>query len=193
MMLPFLRSQALFLTIQADRGKHPLFCIEVNMTEVLQKVDHTAIQVNQICIILLLAAAFVFNLPLLAGLVGVVMLLGTLLRRPGFGFLVYGLVLRPLGWVRPNIIPDHPQPHLFAQGFGSVVVLGGTLALLTGAAGLGWGLAWLVIFLATLNLLAGFCVGCAMYYWLGRLNVPGFDRRPPQGVFPGMRPKAGQR
>jgi hypothetical protein len=33
-------------------------------------------------------------------------------------------------------------------------------------------------------------MGCAMYYWLGRLKVPGFVKSPPEGTFPGMRPKA---
>jgi hypothetical protein len=54
---------------------------------------------------------------------------------------------------------------------------------------LGWSLVWLVIALAALNLFAGFCVGCAVYYWLARLNVPGFAQHPPAGTLPGMRPK----
>ena len=41
-----------------------------------------------------------------------------------------------------------------------------------------------------LNLFAGFCAGCAVYYWLNRLQVPGFARTPPPGTFPGMRPRA---
>jgi hypothetical protein len=28
--------------------------------------------------------------------------------------------------------------------------------------------------LAALNLFAGICVGCLMYYWFNRLGVPGF-------------------
>jgi hypothetical protein len=39
-------------------------------------------------------------------------------------------------------------------------------------------------------LFVGFCAGCALYYWLGRLSVPGFIKSPPQETFPGMRPKA---
>ena len=64
------------------------------------------------------------------------------------------------------------------------------LALVAGMATVGWGLVWLVIVLAALNLFVGFCVGCALYYWLGRLAVPGFIQSPPQETFPGMRPKA---
>ena len=54
---------------------------------------------------------------------------------------------------------------------------------------LGWALAWLVIGLAALNLFAGFCAGCAVYYWLNRLQVPGFNQSAPEGVFPGLRPR----
>jgi len=54
---------------------------------------------------------------------------------------------------------------------------------------LGWGLVWVVIALAALNLFGAFCVGCAVYYWLNRLKVPGFVKSPPAGTFPGMRPK----
>jgi hypothetical protein len=47
-----------------------------------------------------------------------------------------------------------------------------------------------VVALAALNAFGGFCVGCAMYYWLGILKVPGFTKAPPAGIFPGMKPKA---
>jgi hypothetical protein len=39
---------------------------------------------------------------------------------------------------------------------------------------LGWVLTWFVVALAALNLFAGICVGCLMYYWFNRLGVPGF-------------------
>ena len=48
---------------------------------------------------------------------------------------------------------------------------------------------WLVIALASLNLFVGFCAGCAVYYWLGKLHLPGFVKTPPPGAFPGMRPR----
>ena len=46
------------------------------------------------------------------------------------------------------------------------------------------------IALAALNLFAGFCVGCAVYYWLQKLGLPGFTRQPPAGIVPGMRPRS---
>jgi len=153
----------------------------------LQKVDHSALRTNQAVIIALSVLAYIFELPLMAGFVGLVMAAGTLLKQPGFG-VVYRMVLKPLGVLRPALVEDNPEPHLFAQGFGAAVTLSGALALLTGFDLLGWSLVWLVIALAGLNLFAGFCVGCAMYYWLNRMHVPGFSRSAPPGIKPGMRP-----
>ena len=154
----------------------------------LLKVDHAALRTNQAIIIALNLLAFILDLPVVALIVGVVMLTGSLLKRPGFGF-VYRLILKPIGLVKPDVLDDNPEPHRFAQTFGSIVLLVGTLSLYLGPVGLGWGLVWLVIALAALNLFGGFCVGCAMYYWLNRLQVPGFGKSPPPGTTPGMRPK----
>ena len=154
----------------------------------LQKVDHSALRVNQSFIIGLNILAFILNLPWLALIVTLAMAIGTALKVPGFGF-VYKYVLKPRGWVKPDVIADNPEPHRFAQGLGAVVMAAGVSALFAGVSPLGWGLVWLVIALAALNLLAGFCAGCAVYYWLNRLNVPGFVKAPPTGTFPGMRPK----
>ncbi|MES0361046.1 MAG: ubiquitin-like small modifier protein 1 [Anaerolineales bacterium] len=152
-------------------------------------VDHSAIRTNQALIILLSVIAFILNLPWLVVLVAFGMAVGTALKFPGFGF-VYRWFLKPLNLIKPDLLEDNPEPHRFAQGFGAVVLAIGAIALLTGASILGWGLVWLVILLAGLNLFVGFCVGCAMYYWLGRLEVPGFVRSPPENTIPGMRPKA---
>lgn len=154
----------------------------------LQQVDHAALRTNQAFIIGLSLAAFIANLAWLAGLVGLAMLVGTLLKAPAFAF-VYRGWLKPLGWLRPEVIADNPEPHRFAQGFGAAVELAAFALLLAGAAVAGWALVWLVIFLAGLNLFVGFCAGCAVYYWLNRLGVPGFAKAAPSGTFPGLRPK----
>jgi hypothetical protein len=158
------------------------------MTIPLQTVDHAALRVNQALIILLLLAAFVADQPWLAAFVMLVMAYGTLRRQPGFK-IVYAGLLKPRGWVRPDVIADNPEPHVFAQGFGAVVLLGAVLGLFAGAPAVGWGLVWLVAALAALNLFVGFCAGCAVYYWLNRLRLPGFAKAPPPGTWPGMRPK----
>ena len=158
-------------------------------TQPLQKVDHSALKANQLTIILLSILAFIFNLPILAAFVAVVMGLGSLLKVPGF-ILLYRHVYKPLGLLKPDVLDDNPEPHRFAQTLGFVFLTVGSAALFLGAGVVGWGLVWLVVALAALNAFGGFCVGCAMYYWLVILKVPGFTKTPPVGIFPGMKPKA---
>jgi Domain of unknown function (DUF4395) len=154
----------------------------------LPVVDHAGLRTNQAGIISFVLLAFVFNSVWLVGLVGLVMLAGSAFGRPGF--LPLYRLLRRLGWVEPDPIPDHPEPHRFAQLVGGVFLAGATCALLVGWTTLGWVFAWLVVALAALNLFAGFCVGCAAYYWLGRLGLRGFGQTPPAGTLPGRRPRA---
>lgn len=154
----------------------------------LQTVDHAALRTNQAFIIGISIAAYVSDAPGLAGIAGLAMLVGTLLKVPAFAF-VYRRWLR--GWLKPDVLADNIEPHRFAQGFGAVVQLLGLALLAGGAPVAGWALVWLVIFLAAINLFVGFCAGCMVYYWLNRLHVPGFVKAPPDGTFPGLRPKAG--
>jgi len=158
------------------------------MAAATSKVDHSSLRVNQALIILGLLAGFVFDVPWIVAGVAFVMLLGTAIGRPGFFFLYLG-VLRPTGIVKPDVLSDNPEPHRFAQGFGGVVAGLAAVLLFLGAPPAGWALAWLVIALAALNLFVGFCVGCAVYYWLARIQVPGFAKLPPAGTVPGMRPR----
>jgi hypothetical protein len=154
----------------------------------LQNVDHSALKANQLSIITLSIVAFVLNQPWLVAFVAVVLGIGVALKRPGF-LPVYQSLLKPSGILKPDVLQDNPEPHLFSQGIGFTVLGLGAVALFSGATALGWGLTWLVIALAALNAFGGFCVGCAIYYWLVRLNVPGFVKEPPAGITPGMKPK----
>ncbi len=160
------------------------------MKQTLQKVDHARLKSHQIIIVALNVLAFILNLPILAAFVALVMGIGTVLKVPGFGF-VYNYVLKPRGWMKPDVLNDNPEPHRFAQLMGFAFMTAGSIALFLGATVLGWGLVWLVAALAALNAFGGFCVGCAVYYWLNRLHLPGFSKQPPDGTFPGMKPKVG--
>lgn len=140
-------------------------------------VDHGALRSNQLVIIALSLFAFMADLPYLALAVAAVMAGGTLSGKPGF-LPLYVRVLRPLGLAKADLLPDNPGPHRFAQGFGSLVMLSGAVALVSGAQLAGWALVWLVVILAALNVFAGFCAGCFLYYQLGRLGVPGFSPKP---------------
>jgi hypothetical protein len=144
------------------------------MTE--RRVDHSALRTNQAFIITLLALAFVLDVPALVAFVGVVMIVGTIWPEAGLFKRIYRHLLRPAGIVRPDVIVDNPEPHLFAQGLGGVVLTVGFVAFLAGLEIVGWALAGVVIVLAGLNLFAGWCAGCTIYYWLNRLGVPGFSR-----------------
>lgn len=159
-------------------------------SQTLTKVDHSAFKTNQLIIIALNILAFVLNLPALAAAVALTMGLGVLLKKPGFGF-VYSSLLKPRGWMKPDVLDDNPQPHRFAQFVGFLFMTAASLALFLGFSLPGWTLVWTVAALAALNAFGGFCAGCAMYYWLARLHVPGFVKQPPAGTPPGMKPKAG--
>jgi hypothetical protein len=143
----------------------------------LRNVDHSALRVNQACIISLLVLAFVLANVWLAAFVGLVMLVGTAVPALALFQQLYRRLLKPAGLVRPQVIADNPEPHRFAQGFGGVVVALAVAALLLGQPAIGWALAWLVVALAALNLFLGFCAGCFVYYQLNRLGVPGFSRQ----------------
>jgi len=155
----------------------------------LQKVDHSALKTNQLIIISLNILAFILNLPLLAAFVALVMGVGSAVKAPGFGF-VYKSFLKPRGWMKPDVLDDNPEPHRFAQFLGFLFMAGGSGALFLGSAIPGWTLVWIVVALAALNAFGGFCVGCAVYYWLSKFNLPGFSKQPPADTFPGMKPKA---
>lgn len=157
------------------------------MSETITRVDHSALRVNQAVIITLSVLAFILNVPWLVAIVGAGMLIGTALKQPGFRVIYTGF-LKPRGIVKPDVFVDNPQPHVFAQGMGGTVIAIAVGAFLLNSALVGWALTWLVIALAALNLFAGFCAGCFVYYWLSRLNLPGFTARPPADTFPGMRP-----
>lgn len=158
-------------------------------TQPLLKVDHSALKANQVTIILLNILAFILNLPILVAFVAAIMGIGVLLEVPGF-ILLYRYFYKPLGILKPDVLDDNPEPHRFAQFLGFLFLTAGSIALYFGLSYLGWGLVWLVVALAALNAFGGFCVGCAVYYWLSRLHIPGFSKTPPAGIFPGMKPKA---
>ncbi len=133
-------------------------------------VDRTALKVNQAMIILLLAIAFVANLPWLVALVAAVMTLGTLSPQLALFQRIYRDLLRPAGLLRPDLQDERGAPHRFAQGMGAGVLVLASLALFSGLSLAGWALTLLVIGLAAVNLLFGFCAGCFIYLQLARLR-----------------------
>ena len=137
----------------------------------MKKVDTQALKFNQVNIIGWTIVAFLLNAPWLVGLVGLAILIGTLAPEWGPFRLAYRRLAVPSGLVKPNVIADDPAPHRFALGFGAVVVLISTLALAAGLAVVGWALAAIVALLAFVNFAFNYCVGCQIYFLLGRLGL----------------------
>jgi peptidoglycan/LPS O-acetylase OafA/YrhL len=80
-------------------------------------------------------------------------------------------LLRPLGLFKADVRADLPQPHLFAQAVGGFFLVAALAVFWGGLSWLGWALTAIVIVLAAINLLFGFCAGCFMYYQLGKLGI----------------------
>ena len=143
-------------------------------------VDHSALKVNQTGIVATVLVAFVGSifftpLVLLIPLLAVVLLVGTFAPRLALFKQLYFKVLRPRGIVKPRPVQDRPEPHNFAQGLGGVFLTVSSLFLVFGPSSTAWiiglALALLVAALAFVNLAFGYCLGCQIYYQLGRAGL----------------------
>lgn len=149
------------------------------MAQISTTVDQTAVKFAQSLITIWIVVAGSLSAPwLIAFLAAALATSAGSPSRSLFG-LLYQRAAVPLGIVRPRVIPDDPAPHRFAQGVGAAFLALSTLALFTGATVLGWVLAGIVAALALLNVVAGFCAGCFVYYQLSRR---GWLPRRPQGA-----------
>ncbi len=135
------------------------------------RVDYTALKVNQSFIIGLLLLAFLLNQVWLVAFVGLVMLVGTIWPQFGLFKRIYSDLLKPAGLLKPDPRPDTPDPHLFAQGVGALVLALAVLAFAAGGVIVGWLLTALVVVLAAVNLFAGFCLGCFIYFQMARRGI----------------------
>ncbi|MDH3308554.1 MAG: DUF4395 domain-containing protein, partial [Acidimicrobiia bacterium] len=133
-------------------------------------VDHAALRTNQAFIIGLLALAFVVDLEALVVFVAAVMAIGTIWPRLGLFQAIYRGVLRDR-LIKPDVLHDNPEPHRFSQGFGAVVLGVALILFSSGWAAAAWSVVGVVVLLASINLFAGFCAGCFLYYWLARLEA----------------------
>jgi hypothetical protein len=142
-------------------------------------VDQNAIKFAQSVITIWIVVAAALGAPwLIAFLAAALSTSAASPTRSLFRWLYHRVAL-PLGVVRARVIPDDPAPHRFAQGVGAAFLAAATLALFVGASVTGWVLAGIVAALALLNVVAGFCAGCFVYYQLARR---GWLPRRPQGA-----------
>jgi hypothetical protein len=136
------------------------------------RVDTHQGKFAQSCTVLLTASAFLLNLPILVLITTMVMIWAALFPETNPYRFLYQRLVVPLGLLKPRIVEDDPAPHRFAQGVGAVFLLAASGALfLTHALVLGWALDLIVFVLAGINLTIGFCVGCFVYYQLGRVGL----------------------
>ena len=138
-------------------------------------VDHSALKVNQTGIVATVLVAFIgsaFFRPLLIliPLLSVVLLLGTFVPQLALFKQIYFKVLKPRGIVKARPVQDRPEPHNFAQGMGGVVLAIASLFLVPLPV-VGLALSLLVAVLAFVNLAFGYCLGCQIYYQLGRAGL----------------------
>jgi hypothetical protein len=135
-------------------------------------VDHSALKVNQTGIVVTVLVAFLGSLvftplELLIPLLAIVLIVGTVDPQLALFKQFYFKFLKPRGIVQPRPVVDRPEPHNFAQGMGGVVsAIAALLLIPLPAAGLA--LALLVAVLAFINLAFGFCLGCQIYFQLGK-------------------------
>ena len=146
----------------------------------LQTVDHSALKVNQTGIVTTVLVAFIGSafyrpLLLLIPLLAVVLLVGTFAPQLALFKQVYFRVLKPRGIVKPRPVQDRPEPHNFAQGMGGAVTAIASVILFIGNSTnsstllvIGLAIALLVAVLAFVNLAFGYCLGCQIYYQLGK-------------------------
>jgi Domain of unknown function (DUF4395) len=148
-----------------------------------QVVDHSALKVNQTGIIAtVLVAVFgsqvvpalIWLIPLLA----IVLLVGTFAPQFALFKQIYFKVLKPAGIVKPRPVQDRPEPHNFAQGLGGVFLAVSSLFLYLGSPTygpllmiIGLALALIVAVLAFVNLAFGYCLGCQIYFQLGKRGL----------------------
>jgi hypothetical protein len=136
-------------------------------------VDVNALRTNQALIVLFVVLAFALGSTVGVWVVlAVSVSLGIGAAFPGKGpfQLFYRNLLLPTGLVKPLRRPDDPAQHRFAQGMGASFLLLATIALFAGVDVLGWILAFIVVTLALVNLLFGFCAGCFVFLQINRFR-----------------------
>ena len=140
-----------------------------------QVVDHSALKVNQTGIIATVLVAFILSAIFPAALVlipllAIVLLVGTFAPQYALFKQLYFKVLKPRGIVKPRPVQDRPEPHNFAQGLGGVFLVVAS-AFLIPVPVIGLALALLVAVLAFVNLAFGYCLGCQIYFQLGKRGL----------------------
>ena len=143
-----------------------------------QKIDHTGLKTGQALTISLLIIAFVLNIWPIVTFVAIAQLFGGLALPFAPYKLIYQHIVKSSGLVKPNPIPDNPEPHRFSMLIGALFNGAATLLFLANISIIAWILVAIVVILANVNFWLNFCLGCWFYYRLNRLGIPGFTQAP---------------
>ncbi len=136
------------------------------------RVDTHLSKFSQGGVVVLTGLAFLFSQPVIVLIATAVLALSALVPMASPFRLLYRSIVIPLRLWRPRIVEDDPAPHRFAQGVGAAFLIAASIVLfLTQATTVGWILDLIVFILAGINLTVGFCAGCLVYYYLGRLGL----------------------
>ena len=136
-------------------------------------VDQNALRTNQVFIVATVAIAFLLGAERgawLIALLAVCMAIGVFSPGNGPIQLLYRKVFVPTGIVKPNRETGSAAPHRFAQAMGAVCLALAAALLFLEFDLAGWVLGFIVLALALVNLLFGFCTGCFIYLQLGRFR-----------------------
>ncbi len=135
------------------------------------RVDRNLGKFSQGSTVLLTALAFFLNQPIIVAVTAIIMALSALVPEVSPYRLLYKGVVVPLGLLKPRIVEDDPNPHRFANGIGTVFLVAASIFLFfTPLKTVGWTLDLVIFVLSGVNFTIGFCLGCFMYYHLGRLG-----------------------
>ena len=140
----------------------------------IQTVDQSALKFNQLSIVTFTVLGFIIDEPIIPAIVAAILIAGSINKRLALFKMTYRYILKPLKLLRPRPVAESPAPHEFAQLLGGIFLGIGSILLFGRMEVPGWGLAWLVILLAFMNLVFGFCAGCFVYFQLAKLGMPGF-------------------
>lgn len=153
-------------------------------------VDHSAIKTGQLLSIAMLITALVLDRWEIVGILAVIFLITALINPLGPFVLVYRLLLKPIGAVKPDMRIDNLQPHLFGQAVGAVSAAIAAFALYAGYTYAGWILVCVLIVLTAISF-KGWCIGCFLYYQMNRMGLRGFFAHTPtdKNVSLGTRPR----
>jgi Domain of unknown function (DUF4395) len=142
------------------------------MSELMEKVDKTALKFNQSSIVVFTGLAFLIDNYWLVLIVGIILLLDTIIPVTGLFKLIYKNIVKPLKLLKSNISVESKNPHQFAQGMGGILLIISFILLnFFNLLIIGWTISLIVIAFAFINVTLNFCAGCFIYFQIQKIKL----------------------